>query len=40
MGGRVRLLSKQWLTRYYAYELRFRPFWNEVAVDVTNTLFY
>ena len=40
MGGRKRLFSKQWLTRYYVYEVRFRPSWNEVVIDVTNTLFY
>ena len=40
MGGRKRLFSKQWLIRYYLYEVRFHASWNEVAIDVTNTLFY
>ena len=40
MGGRVRLLSKQWLPWYYVYKLSFLTSWNEVAVHATNTFFY
>ena len=42
MGGRVRLYSKHWLTRYYVYmyEVRlFRLSWNEAAVDERNRYF-
>ena len=36
----MRLLRKQSLSWYNVYEVRSRPFWNKVAVDATNTLFY
>ena len=36
----MRLFNKQWLTRYYVYEVMlFRPSWNEAAVDVCNRYF-